>query len=76
MQEAQILDAVRKALGNFGIASSAGLDGAGNVIALGIGNGKMVSMKIVGPEQDETPEQIATRAKAYADAISRQMAGQ
>lgn len=76
MQEAAILDVVRKQLGNLGIASSAELDGAGNVIALGIGNGKMVSMKIVGPEAEETPEQIAARAIAYVAQISAQMAGQ
>lgn len=74
MQEAEIIAAARKVLGNYGIALS-GMDSDGLVHAIGTGNGKMVSVKLQGTSAQENPDQIAARAKAFADAISVQMAG-
>jgi len=76
MQEAQILDQVRSGLRNLGIAASSVLDSAGNVHCVGMGNGKYVSAKIVGPDKEELADAITQRAEAYVKAISSEMAGQ
>ena len=75
MQEAEILDATRRQLSFLGIAASATLDGSGNVVAIGTGNGKMVSMKVTGTTETESIEQIAARGADLAQQISVQMAG-
>ena len=74
MQEAEILAATRQALANFGIASTAEPVGE-YVLAIGIGNGKIVSTKITGTDQIETSEQITARGADLAQKISAQMAG-
>lgn len=74
MQETEIIAAARKTLGNKGIALS-GMDADGFVYAIGIGNGKMVTVKLQGPEQEEQPADIDDRGLALANSISGQLAG-
>jgi len=76
MQEAKILDQVRAGLRNLGIAASSPFDDAGNVHCIGIGNGKYVSAKIVGPDSEEPADALTKRAEDYVRAISSEMAGQ
>lgn len=74
MQEADIIAAARKTLGNLGIAISE-LDADGLVHAIGVGNGKYLSLKLQGPDVAEQPGDIADRGLALANTISGQMAG-
>jgi len=68
----RIFGALKAILGNQGIAAKGEIDGAGNVIFVGMGNGKEVAAVV--PEVDSEDE-IGPTATALADQIDSAMAG-
>lgn len=73
MYVSRIVQALTAILGNWGIKAKGEIDGAGNIIFIGMGNDKEVSILV--PDVD-TEDEIGPKATELADAISAQMAGQ
>lgn len=74
MSDADVIAALRKSLGNQGVACASAPDSDGILHCVGIGNGAYVALKFEPTPTDETEaKQFASRAGDIAASVVSQM---